>query len=59
MFSDSSAPTQSSEVVLALFHPFREKMAKCEQYNVRELKDRIRLLQVLNVKIFIVKKYMN
>lgn len=46
-FSDSSAPTQSSEVVLALFHPFREKMAKCEQYNVKELKDRIRLLQVL------------
>jgi replicative DNA helicase len=46
-FSDSSAPTQSSEVVMAIFHPFREKMSKCEGYNVRELQDRMRLIQIL------------
>lgn len=46
-FSDSSAPTQSAEVVLAIFHAFREKMPRCEKYNVKELCDRFRLLQIL------------
>jgi replicative DNA helicase len=45
--SDSSGPAQAAETVIGIFHPFREKMTKCEGYDVRILKDRIRLCQVL------------
>ena len=45
--SDSSGPAQAAETVIGIFHPFREKMSKCEGYDVRQLKDRIRLCQVL------------
>lgn len=46
-FSDSSGPIQAAEVVYAIFHPYREKMSKCEGYDVRQLKDRLRILSVL------------
>lgn len=48
MLSDSSGPAQAAETVIGIFHPFREKMARCEGYDVRQLKDRIRLIQILN-----------
>lgn len=47
MLSDSSAPAQSSENVIGIYHPFREKKAKCEGYNIRELQDRARLIMLL------------
>lgn len=46
-FSDSSGPIQAAEVVYAIFHPYREKMSRCEGYDVRQLKDRLRILSVL------------
>jgi len=47
-FKDSSGALDASEVVLALFYPFREKIAKCEGYPIQNvLKGRFRLLQVL------------
>lgn len=45
--SDSGGPTQSAETVVAIYHPFREKRAKCEGYDIRQLLDRARLLQIL------------
>lgn len=45
--SDSGGPTQSAETVIAIYHPFREKRAKCEGYDIRQLKDRARLIQIL------------
>lgn len=45
--SDSGGPTQSAETVVAIYHPFREKRAKCEGYDIRQLLDRARLIQVL------------
>lgn len=45
--SDSSGPAQAAEVVIGIFHPFREKMSKCEGYNIVQLRDRFRLLQIL------------
>ncbi|MDO4465539.1 MAG: DnaB-like helicase C-terminal domain-containing protein [Bacillota bacterium] len=45
--SDSSGPANAAEVVIGIFHPFREKMSRCEGYDVRQLKDRIRLVQIL------------
>ena len=45
--ADSSAPSQASEIVIGIFHPSREKMAKIDGYNVKILKDRIRVVQIL------------
>lgn len=45
--SDSSGPTQAAESVVALYHPFREKRTRCEGYDIRQLKDRARLLITL------------
>lgn len=45
--SDSSGPAQAAETVIGIFHPYREKMAKCEGYDVRQLGDRIRICQIL------------
>jgi hypothetical protein len=46
-FDSSSASTQASEVVIAIFYPFREKLSKCEGYNIKELQDSIRILQLI------------
>lgn len=45
--SDSSGPTQACETVIAIYHPFREKRSKCEGYDIRQLRDRSRIVQVL------------
>jgi len=45
--SDSSGPAQAAETVLGIYHPFREKRTHCEKYDIRQLKDRFRLLQIL------------
>lgn len=45
--SDSSGPAQSAETVIAIYHPFREKRAKCEGYDIRQLRDRARSCIVL------------
>ena len=47
MFDSSSASTQASEVVIAIFYPAREKMSKCEGFDVKQLTDKIRILQLL------------
>ena len=47
MLSDSSGPTQACETVIAIYHPFREKRSKCEGYDIRQLRDRSRIVQVL------------
>lgn len=46
-FSDSSGPVQGAEVVLALYDPYREKQSTCKGYDIKELKDRARIIQVL------------
>lgn len=49
--SESSGPGQASEIVIGIFHPYREKMSKIgsrdEKYDVDILKDRIRCIQIL------------
>jgi hypothetical protein len=45
--ADSSGPSQASEVVIGIFHPFRERLPTCEKYDIRKLQDRFRLCQVL------------
>ena len=45
--ADSSAPAQSAETVLALFHPSREKLSTAGGYDVSALNDKIRLVQCL------------
>lgn len=47
-FKDTSGTTDASEVVLALYFAYREKIARCEGYPIQNvLKKRFRLLQVL------------
>lgn len=48
MFKDTSGTTDASEVVIALYFPYREKIARCEGYPIQNvLKKRFRLAQVL------------
>lgn len=47
-FKDTSGTTDGSEVVFALYYPYREKIARCEGYPIQNvLKKRFRLLQIL------------
>lgn len=45
--ADSSSPAQSAEVVLALFHPFREQLTTCCGYDITKLFDKIRITQCI------------
>lgn len=45
--SDSSGPSQAAETVIGIYHPFREKVPRCEGYDIRQLKDRVRIIQLL------------
>lgn len=48
MFKDTSGTTDASEVVIALYYPYREKIARCEGYPIQNvLKKRFRLFQLL------------
>ena len=48
-FKDTSGTTDASEVVIALYYPFREKIARCEGYPIQNvLKKKFRLFQLLN-----------
>lgn len=47
-FKDTSGTTDASEVVIALYFPYREKIARCENYPIQSvLKKRFRLCQIL------------
>ena len=37
MFKDSSGTTDASEVVIALYSPYREKIARCEGYPIQNV----------------------
>lgn len=48
-FKDSSGTTDGADVVIALYYPYREKIAVCEGYPIKNiLKKRFRLCQILN-----------
>ncbi len=45
--ADSSGPAQSAEVVIMLYFPYREKISRCEGYNIFSgLKQKGRILQI-------------
>jgi hypothetical protein len=47
-FKDTSGTTDGSEVVIALYFPYREKIARCEGYPIQNvLKKKFRLCQIL------------
>lgn len=41
---DSGCPSEDSEIVIGIFNPFKEKLAKHRGYSIRDLKDRSRFL---------------
>lgn len=53
MLADSSGPGNAAEVVIGIFFPFREKLSKCEGYDIKILRDRMRLVQILKIKIIL------
>lgn len=44
---DTADMTQASEIVIGVYHPFREKKAKCEGFDIKKLRDQFRLIQLL------------
>lgn len=48
---DSGGPSEDAEIVLAIFHPWREKMSKSRNYNIRILQDKYRGIQVLKNRL--------
>lgn len=45
--ADSSGPAQSAEVVIMLYYPYREKIARCEGYPIQNiLKNKGRIIQI-------------
>lgn len=48
---DSGGPSEDAEVVLAIFHPWREKMTSHKDYNIRILKNHYRAVQVLKARL--------
>lgn len=44
---DSGSPIQDSEIVLALFNPYREKLATYRGYDIRQLESRFRVITCL------------
>lgn len=45
--ADSSAPAQSAETILALFHPFREQLTTSCGYDITKMGDYCRILQCI------------
>lgn len=48
---DSSGPSEDAEVILAIFHPHREKLGKHKDFDIRRLKDRYRAVQILKSRL--------
>ena len=47
-FKDTSGTTDASEIVIGLYYPYREKIARCEGYPIQNvLKSRFRLCQII------------
>lgn len=46
-FADSSGTQNAAETIIALNHPFREKLDSCRGYNIEKLCDRFRLISIL------------
>lgn len=44
---DSGCPSEDSEIVIGIFNPFKEKLAKHRGLNIKELRDRSRFLCLL------------
>ena len=48
---DSGGPSEDAEVILAIFHPWREKLGKSKNFNIRILQDKYRAIQVLKNRL--------
>lgn len=48
---DSGGPSEDAEVILAIFHPWREKLPNTRGYNINILQDKYRAIQVLKNRL--------
>jgi len=48
---DSGGPSEDAEVIMAIFHPWREKLGKSKNFNIRILQDKYRAIQVLKNRL--------
>lgn len=44
---DTGAPSEDAEIVIGIFNPFKEKLAKHRGYDIKQLRDNIRFLCLL------------
>lgn len=48
---DTGGPSEDAELVIAIFNPWREKMSRYKNYNIRILQDKFRAIQVLKNRL--------
>lgn len=55
--ADSSGCANAAESVIAIYHPHREKRAKCEGYDIRQLQNNARILCLLKNRFGVSDKF--
>lgn len=48
---DTGGPSEDAEVILAIFHPYREKLASHKGFNIKTLQDKYRAIQILKSRL--------
>jgi replicative DNA helicase len=48
---DTGGPSEDAEVILAIFHPHREKLGSHKGFNIRTLQDKYRAIQILKSRL--------
>lgn len=48
---DTGGPSEDAEVILAIYHPFREKVQSYKGFNIRIFQDKFRAIQILKSRL--------
>ena len=48
---NTADPSEDAEVILAIYHPFREKATKHNDYNMTQFRDKYRAIQILKARM--------
>ncbi len=48
---DTGGPSEDAEVILAIYHPWREKVSNYKNWNIKILQDKFRAIQILKSRL--------
>jgi hypothetical protein len=48
---NTADPSEDAEIILAIYHPFREKAAKHNDFDMRKFRDKYRAIQILKARM--------